>query len=118
MSRHTFRYKAGDDILLEFVVADQDGAPVDITGTALRFAIAPMCSESPIITTEESPASAIATLIDGPTGVYQVAVDGDATQDLVGVYRFESEVEDAQGGRSTIADGTITFTEQILRVGS
>jgi len=118
MSRQTFRYKAGDDILLELVVTDQEGAPVDITGMALRFALAPMCSETPIISTEESPASAVATLIDGPTGVYQVAVEGDGTRDLVGVYRFESEIEDGQGGLSTVAEGTITFTEQILRVGS
>jgi len=43
-----------------------------------------------------------------------VAVEGDDTVDLLGVYRLECEVEDSSGSRQTVADGTITFTQQIV----
>jgi hypothetical protein len=114
MSRYTFEYKAGDDITLTFAVTDEAGDPVDLTGSTQRFAIAPLRGTSQVVSTETSPATAVITVTDEDAGAFEVAVDGDATADLIGVYRFEVEVQDSEGGRQTVAEGTITFTQQII----
>lgn len=107
-------YVAGDDVELEFTVTDQDGVVANITGDTVRFGIAPLLRGQSILGTETSPATATYTLTNPSGGIFHVLIDGEDTADLLGVYRWQCELEDVSGGHQTILDGTITFTRQMV----
>ena len=102
-------YVAGDDVLIRFTVTDQDDVAANITGTTPRFAIVNAVTGVAVVGTETSPATAVATITDGPNGVFTVAIDDEDTEDLRGTYRYQAELTDVSGGVSTVATGFIDF---------
>ena len=107
-------YMAGDDLLLQFTVTDADGDAVDITGMTPRFVIARTIGETPVISTEASPATATASLTTPASGIFTIAIDGSDTDALSGTYRFECELEDSSGDKSTVARGFMTFAANLI----
>lgn len=107
-------YMAGDDLLLQFTVIDSDGDAIDITGMMVRFAISRTISGTAVISTEASPATATASLTTPASGIFTVAIDGSDTDALSGTYRFECEIEDSSGDKSTVARGFVTFAANLI----
>jgi len=110
----TLAYVAGDDILLEFTVTDQDGAVAIITGDTVRFAIARKPGHTPILTSESSPTTVTPTITNGAGGVFQVAIDKTGTSGLLGTYHWDAELEDATGDVSTVSRGWIVFEPEVV----
>ena len=102
-------FVAGDDLLLEFTVTDADDEVVNITGMTARFVVVRQIGDSAVISTEAVPATATATLTTPASGIFQVEVDAAVTANLSGTYRFQAEVEDGSGDKSTVSRGYITF---------
>jgi hypothetical protein len=109
----SFSYVAGTDITLEFTVTDQDDVAANIAGATPHFAAA-RAGEAVALSTED--VTAIATITSAATGVFQVSIDAADTEDLLGTYRFQAQIEDASGDISTVARGFLTFTESLLAV--
>lgn len=109
----SFSYVAGDDILLEFTVA-RDGVAVSISGMEPRFTVRRRAGDPAVISTEEDPATATATITDAVNGVFQVAVTGEVTQGLRNTYAFQAEIEDGADRKQTVAHGFLTFKADII----
>lgn len=107
-------YMSGDAITLEFAVTDEDGDAANITATTARFVVSRTLTADPVISTEASPATAVATITNAAGGIFQVAIDGDDTEDLSGTYLFETELEDASGDKATVARGYLTFKANLI----
>jgi hypothetical protein len=108
-------YFAGDDVELEFTITDDSGLAVDISGMTVRFAIARTAGSTAVASTEASPQTATSTVTNGAGGVFQVVVPAANTSDLRGTYRFEAEIEDGSGDKSTVAWGYVTFKAPVIQ---
>lgn len=108
-------YMAGDDVQLEFTVTDEDAAAVNIAGMTIRATIARDTAQTPVISTEASPATATATITAAASGQFQVEVAGEDTADLSGDYVFNVEIEDSNGAVSTVSRGDISFTKKVRK---
>ena len=106
-------YRAGDDILLEFLVEDANGTVANITGATVKFAVAED-KTSPIITTEGVTPTATWTITDPMNGLFQVAIAGEETQDLRGTYPCDAALDDVFGATVTVAQGYLTFTADLV----
>jgi hypothetical protein len=109
------QHKAGDDLVLGFTVTDENGNVADITGAICRFEVARTVVAEPVLSTETSPPTAEAEVTNPTGGAFEVRAEGSATDDFVGSYVWEAEVEDLSGGKSTVAQGLITFDRQLIR---
>lgn len=107
-----FTMFAGDTKILEVTINDADGDAVNITGTEIRWQLAKnVKAAEPLI------AKAIGagiTIIDGPTGRFDVAVDPDDTLELKGSYYHEAEVDDG-GVISTVMTGKATIKPALIK---
>lgn len=110
----SLRYRAGDDLTLEFTVTDADDAAVDITGMTARFVVARKVGATAVLSTETSPQTATAALTTPASGIFTVSMDAANTSGLAGTYRFEAEIEDTLGNKGTVAWGYITFDPQLI----
>lgn len=106
-------YRAGDDMLLEFLVRDADGVVANITGATVKFAVG-HDKQTPVITTEGVTPTATAAITDPMNGLFQVAVTGENTQDLRGTYPSEAALDDVYGASVTVAHGFLTFTADLV----
>lgn len=104
-------FTAGDTVQLELTVT-RDGAPVDLTGMSIRFAIAD--STGTIASTEDSGSDITVTVTDAAAGKYVVRMEPTLTSTLRGTYRYQSEIEDGSGGIATVASRYITFTRDLI----
>lgn len=105
-------FVSGDTVQLELTVT-RDGAPVDLTGMSIRFAIAD--STGTIASTEDSGSDITVTVTDAAAGEYVVRMEPTLTSTLRGTYRYQSEIEDSSDGVATVASGFITFTADLIR---
>lgn len=108
-------FTAGDTVQLELTVT-RDGAPVDLTGMSIRFAIAD--STGTIASTEDSGSDITVTVTDAAAGKYVVRMEPTLTSTLRGTYRYQSEIEDGSGGIATVASRYITFTRDLIPLAS
>lgn len=106
-------FDAGDDVLIEFTVS-RDGAAVDITGMTPRFVAKRRVGQDAVASTEDSPATATATLTTPSSGLFTVAIDAADTEELSGTYRFEAELVDGNGDKQSVARGFLTFRRNLL----
>ena len=95
----SFSFAAGESFELTFAT-DQV-----ITGMTVRFAVKPLYDSTSVV---EAPASA--TTAVSAAQQCTVTVHDEATEDLLGTYRYSVEVEDGSGDKSEIAWGYLTFT--------
>ena len=102
-------YTAGDDFLLTVTVVDENGDAVNISGATCRFTLTPWFKRTAVVSTEVTPATATATITSEAGGIYTVAIAAADTEDLLGVYYVESEVEDSAGDIVTVHRGQITI---------
>jgi hypothetical protein len=109
------QHKAGDDLVLGFTVTDENGNVANITGATCRFEAACSVTSEVVLSTEESPATAEAEVTNPTGGQFEVRAAGATTDDFSGSYLWEAEVEDLSGGKSTVAQGIITFDPQLIR---
>lgn len=109
ISGHFF---AGNDYEWEFTVT-RDGAAVDITGMTCRFTMKRPRGSAYVRSTQDSPATATATVTDGPNGVFVVAA-GDDDNELLGTYEYQAQIEDSSGNRSNVLHGYFTFKRNIV----
>ena len=107
-------HQVGDTLQLEFAVVDEEGAPANITGATCRFVVARNPSAEPVLTTEGTSANVVATITNAAGGIYQILADAQDTEDLRGVYQWETEVEDLSGGKATLVKGVIDFHRGLL----
>lgn len=107
-----FTMTAGDSKVLEVTVVDDDGIPVNISGTAIRFEMARFASDTPALVTKAIGSGV--TIIDGPTGRFDVALDPADTAEFSGSYYYEAEIDDG-GTISTVIRGRATIDAALIR---
>lgn len=103
----SLRYIAGDDVLLEFAVTDEDGDAAIIAGDTVHFAVARKVGQEPVLSTDDG--NVTASLTNPSGGVFQVAIDDADTAGLLGTYAWQCALEDVSGNVATVARGYITF---------
>ena len=110
-------YIAGDYLELVVTILDGDGEPVDISGIlAARYVITKAgAGDYPIGSALVSKAlgSGIA-ITNGAAGVLTVTIANGDTGALVGGYRHELEITDADGRVSTVLLGRVVITAQAI----
>jgi hypothetical protein len=109
-----FSMYAGDDKVLEAVVEDTSGTVVDITDIeVIRWKMAKTVRGPALVS--KALGDGI-TLINGGEGRFDVALDGEDTEDLrQGDYYHEAEVIDSTGNVSTVFTGTISILPTLIK---
>jgi len=106
-------FVAGDDIVITVTVKDEDGAIVNLSGMTPRFVAADKNGLA-ALSTEADPVTAVATITDAAGGQFQVAIAGDDTSALLGIYNFQAELEDSGGDKRTVSRGILTFITDLI----
>ena len=96
-----FEMYAGDSKTLQVTVLDDAGAAADISGATVRWQMARYCGATPVV--EKATGSGI-SIVDGPTGRFDVALLPADTEALQGCHYHEAELENV-GVVSTVLTG-------------
>lgn len=105
---------AGDDLLLTLTATDVDGNVVNITGFTIRAAVARRIGDTPVLSTEASPATITAAITDGANGVFTLAAADVDTDDLLGTYVYQCKLVDGSSDEKVVNHGYITFAAKML----
>jgi hypothetical protein len=106
-------FVAGDEVILAVTVKDENGVIVNLSGMTPRF-VAVDTDGLAALSTEDAPATAVATITDAAGGQFQVAIAGDDTSALLGIYNFQAELEDSGGDKRTVSRGILTFITDLI----
>ncbi len=105
LAPQSFSLNAGETVLLAFTA---DG---DISGATVRFWMARRRGGTVVVSTEAPLLNALGTITVSPE--FTVTIEDDDTEDLIGTYVYEIELEDIFGDKTKAAQGYLTFLEQI-----
>lgn len=108
-----FSMYQGDTKILEVTVKDEAGVVVDITSATIRWQLARNAKTTTLLIEKETGDGI--TIIDGPAGRFDVAIDPDDTVGLKAAsYYHEAEVNDA-GVISTVLTGKATIKQALIK---
>lgn len=96
-----FEMFSGDSRTLEITVRDSSGDVVDITGYSFKWEMSNGTSVTP-------------TLIDGPTGRFDVPIAPANTSGVSGAFTHESQITSGAGAVSTIFTGAMTVKQDLI----
>lgn len=113
ISPASLEFDAGDDVTLQFTVT-RSGSAVNITNMTPRFVLKRGYGSAAVASTEVSPETATADLTTPSSGVFTISIDAMVTAGLIGTYRFEAEVVDANSDKQSVARGFLTFRRNLL----
>jgi hypothetical protein len=101
---------------MAFAVTDLDGVPADISGADIRMAVCEVESHTIVLSTEGgSPGGSIsATITDAEHGLFEAAVTGNNTANLLGTYEWQAKIDDALTSTATVGQGYTTFIRTLL----
>lgn len=107
-----FEMVQGNDIDISIVVKDTAGNIKDITGSTVRFAVAPSRGDT-VVFTKQTPTEI--TIPIGADGIFIVHIDPADTANLEeGVYVFEAETTDQSGNVVAVTLGRILLYKSII----
>lgn len=106
-----FKMYAGDTKILDVVVKDSNGFPVDLTGTAVRWQLGKSATARPPLV-QKSVGNGI-TLADAANGRFEVTLSAADTQALRGSYYHEAEVDDL-GTIATVLAGKVQIDAALI----
>lgn len=101
MENQDFKIYEGDDLVIEFLILDEDGNTVDLTGYSASWGA--YGSDTTIF---KSTGNGNVTI---GSGTVEVTVDAIDTVDFDGVYRHELRLIDASTKSRVAASGTLTI---------
>lgn len=101
----SFVFIAGETLELDFTADD------DITGATVRFWAARAPGGTAVLTTEGPTANAVGTVTASP--VFRIVASDESTENLIGDYIYEVELEDVSGNKTKAARGYLTFRKQV-----
>ena len=109
----TLTVNQGNTVTLDVAVTTAAGAPVDLTGSTLRFAVRRSPSD-PIILDKTSSGGGI-TIAPGTGGTATVSiVAADTEAGPTGIFAWELEGTDPAGKVTTLASGTFVITATLV----
>jgi len=92
----------------------QDGVAVNISGATGRFVMARKPGSDAALSTESSPQTVTASITDAAAGEFTVSVSADNTQNLLGTYLYQAQIEDSSGNKSNVLHGYFTFKKNMI----
>ena len=101
----------GDDFGMELTFTDTAGAIIDITGWTFFLTVKKLRTDpdsAAVISVDASPSLPL-------TGVVQIQVPHEQTDDLAGTYYYDIQYTKADQTIQTLTRGGITFKEDITR---
>ena len=101
----SYTFTAGETVEVDFVT---DG---DITGATARFWMARSRGGTLVMSTESPLANATCTVTD--TEAFTLTITDEDTEDLLGSYAYDVELEDSLGNKTKAAYGFLTFVRQV-----
>jgi hypothetical protein len=104
------RMTSGDSRLLTVTVRDDTGVKHDLTGSSIRWQLAPRYGCD--IVASKAVGSGV-TITSALNGTFTVQLDPADTACLCGEYRHEAEVTDSAGNVATVLSGTVTIRKDI-----
>ena len=108
-----FSFYAGDKKLVTITVLDANDAAVNLTGAAIRWHAARSTEDETVLEkTTDSPAGIVIT--DPTAGVFVVTLDEADTDDLIGIYYHEAEIE-ISSDISTVISGHFYVIRTLIR---
>lgn len=114
VASQTLHFIAGNRVELEFTV-ELGGSAVPLSGMDIRFGAA-NSSLNMVLSTEDG--SAVVTVTNAEQGEFTVTMESQYTAPLLGTYRWQCEIEDSNGGVSTVARGPLTFSQNLISTAS
>lgn len=107
-----FEMYAGDSKTLQILVLDEAALPADITGASIRWQLAQKLAGPALVS--KATGSGI-TIVDGPGGRFDVALDPPDTEALKGCYYHEAEATNAGGVVSTVITGSAEIKPTLIK---
>jgi len=97
---------SGDDRVLQFVVTDGDGDPVDISTATVEWGLWDRAYEDDpadaVLTGDDSGVELVTdSRVDSENGEWEVRIDGAASADLYGTYWHRPAVEQSDGSKAS-----------------
>lgn len=105
-------YVRGDSRPIEFVVADEKGAAVDITGWTFELTVDPSPSPPDANTLLMQIAG---TIVSGPDGTVQFSPTIAQSDFAPGRHFYDVQAIDAAGAKSTIVTGAFTLHQDVTK---
>ena len=112
-----FEIWSGDNKALSIAVKNDAGVAVPLTDASDLSFVVKESQESAVVLFDKTLGSGI-EVTDSPGGVFEVAIDPTDTEDLDGVYYWESVVTDVQDGIYTAAFGYMAVHGKSQKRGS
>lgn len=109
ISKQNFSIVAGDTAKLTVSVTDPTGAPLDLTGATIRWAMGRGVGIPPLL---EKSSEDNSITINGTS--FDINLDPLDTQNLRGAFYHEAEITDASGEVSTVMTGTATVRGSLI----
>jgi hypothetical protein len=98
---------AGDNIVLNFTVVDENGNALNLTGATFAYSLAP--DEGDVAVLVKSSATVGISVTSAVTGLLSVTILNTDTPLLLGPMWHQLVMTDASGNVSTLMTGIITF---------
>lgn len=104
----------GDDVSIFLTLRAADGTALNLTGSSLRWGLATLSSDTPVLTKSSTSALqiSITSAVGGLATVF--LLDTETALLSVGAYRHEVELTDASGNKETLLTGLVTVKTAIL----
>lgn len=99
-------FRNDDDVVINTIVKDENGNPLDITGASLLFVLSRTRDVTPVLTQ--------AAIINDPlVGDVSVILTDVQTINLIGDFIFQLQMTDSGGLKSTVSDGVMSVERKI-----
>lgn len=104
-SPQSFAPSAGETLEIDFVA---DG---NITGATVRFWAARERGGTVVLSTEPPLSNVVGSVLASPN--FRIVAADEVTENLLGTYAYDVELEDVQGNKTYAAHGYLTFMKQV-----
>ena len=94
----------GNDVILKYTVTDQDGAPVNLTLSTIKWAIKKTAEDNPALSKQTGSGISIT---NATGGIFQVTLNATEQAELLGKYIMEAMITDINGKIYTITNDLI-----------
>jgi len=115
IKNQNFEMYAANDVELDMSLFDEDGEPLDLTGSTVRWALASAYDPTAALVVKSSAGMGGILITDAVLGTVIIVIDGEDTADFGGQpYVHEAAVINSDGAETTVLTGAVTINKTAI----